>query len=357
MKKFGYIFATILCGIAVSGCGKNVTMSEDLPEISFEAVDYKTVTKASEVEFSGEDFGVYCYFTPGEWQSSSVAEKKQYPYMSNLKVKRVEATVDGATTTRWRPVDSSNDQATPYYWPKAGRLNFIAYSPFNANPNYVSFDNTDGTIEGPIKFSGYTVKSDQNQVDLMYADFVADKSNVTDGANGVKILFHHALAKVKFNFIAADGTTIKEGSISATIKNVKNTGSFVGKKENPDNVWTPAQNTGSSDFTVSNTEGNVGVGPEYFIMPQNLVASSQTVQGQQLQVACTFITKAIDASTGDEYDIETPFSKTIDLQTIHGAWEVNTKYTYNLTISKTLHEIMFSVTATDWTTGANINLQ
>ena len=92
-------------------------------------------------------------------------------------------------------------------------------------------------------------------------------------------------------------------------------------------------------------------------MPQNLVASSQTVQGQQLQVACTFITKAIDASTDAEYDIVTPFSKTIDLQTIHGAWEVNTKYTYNLTISKTLHEIMFSVTATDWTTGANINLQ
>ncbi len=342
-----------LCCFALSGCGKNQPMSENLPEISFQAVDYKAATKA-EIAFSGEDFGVYCYFTPGEWQSSSTAEKKQYPYMNNVKVKNIEATVDGATTTRWRPVDPSTDQATPYYWPKAGRLHFIAYSPYSSTTGHISFDNTDKTIEGPIKFSNYTVKSDQNQVDLMYADFVPNKSNTNEG---VPILFHHALAKVKFNFIAADGTIIKDGSLSATIKRIKHTGSYVGRTDDAITVWTPKTPVETSDFVVSKADNKVGEGPEYFIMPQDLVASSQTVQGQQLQVACTFITKATDAATNEEYDIETPFSKTIDLNTVHTAWEVNTKYTYNITISKTLHEIMFSVTATDWTTGAEITLK
>ena len=345
MKK--YLILSISALLALAACSKQEPVDGVQHEISFLTANYLSTKAggdtqaASPVKFSNADFGVYAWFNGKD------------VFMENEKVAQVG--------TLWKTVDNT------FYWPKTGSLDFIAYSPYNEGTPAVATDK--------ISWTKYTV-SDK---DLMYADKACGQQeninpgtyNAVSAANGVPTLFHHALARLSFKakasflsytnpeekdaqgnvVVAASTTTWEVTLLSAKISGISNTGDLAlsltedgawepegGAKPR---VWKNASGSVSPIELVSDTNGIVlsdkeeaplyvgedGKARSFFVLPQNLLAATQTL-AVKFHIKTTLANRQV---------IEEDYEQTLDLKDISSlaAWEMNQNIVYTISIKPT----------------------
>ena len=131
-----------------------------------------------------------------------------------------------------------------YYYPKSGSLSFAAYSPFSAHAATLGAGT--GTFEyasSGLTITNFTVPALAEQYDLMYSERIYNKkgNGVSDGYEGLDLVFHHALSSIKFKVqkkAAYDGYTITLKGIS--MQNIKYKGNFA------ENI--PAETEGTPNY-------------------------------------------------------------------------------------------------------------
>ena len=223
MKKIYFLAAIAL--VAGVSCTKQVPVAQTSQEgvqVTFNAVT-GVRTKAdinSAVYPTSASFDVWAVYTGdadfaynGDYSASGAA----------MFMEGVAQSYD-ADKNAWAP-------ATPYYWPKAGKLSFWAVHPSAQSPtvNMLAASKT-------IAKTGWTITNAEPDAakDLMFSDIVANKTasdykgngvdDTTAGNDagfsdyqGVNILFHHALSRIEFK--AKKGTRVNAGE-TLTLTNI-----------------------------------------------------------------------------------------------------------------------------------------
>lgn len=196
MKKYLSIIA--LATFAIVGCSKvNLDQSaqdEETP-ISFKALSYVSQTKADPHDHlalpKDAEFDILAYFTDGDITASGTSK---FLYFKDI----VSNSVDSEDPTEW-----IWKTATTYYWPKTGMLSFYAVYPkgkatFDPNNSDKGFTFDEYAVTVPYATQAAATVSE----DLMLAQTLNQNcNNDTDKhfTDGVALLFHHELAKVKFS--------------------------------------------------------------------------------------------------------------------------------------------------------------
>ena len=199
MKKLTILAVLVL--VAGASCTKQVPVTNNSPDlpISFNAVT-GVRTKAdinSAVYPTNASFDVWAVYTGDADFAYNTAGGEVF--MNGV------AQSYNADKNAWA-------SATPYYWPKAGKLSFWAVHPSGQSPT-VSLTGASKTITK----TGWTLTNAEpdGAKDLMFSDIVANKTaddykghgvdDATTGNDtgfgdyqGVNILFHHALSRIEF---------------------------------------------------------------------------------------------------------------------------------------------------------------
>ena len=347
MKKL--LFIAAIAGAALVSCTKNeVAPVAEQQEITFAAPVVGPQTKAQYGEIGvnyneAEHFGVYAVHSAADL--TKWADGTLYMGTTGVGLECLKA----AGENYWAP-------ATPYYWPKEGKLSFAAYSPFGVT----------GTVTygaAGLSVVGHTVSTNTAEhVDFLYApriynyqESTMDKATKEEAGDddskykydGVNILFEHAMSSIVFNVArAADidaNTIITLNSITLEKPYLK------------------------ADFNETITDG-----PSYTAAPawSNWASATDVVTYSTASVPLTTTLTEYVNNTDDDiilipqtltddvkvvlnYDITTPGSHTINqvtsiqLNAHTPAWGMGTRYTYNITIG--MEEIIFDPAVTPWT--------
>ena len=151
---------------------------------------------------SDTKFGVFAYNTdcPGEvaWNTPEAwgAINPASPYLNNAAF----AYRDGY----W------GGDPNPYYWPLAGSLMFMGYSPYMTTNVELVANQVDMNPYLHIKFAQNTTPA--QMIDLLWFDVrdVANGKTISKTSNSIPIEFKHALSQVSFEFVdAADHFQLK----------------------------------------------------------------------------------------------------------------------------------------------------
>lgn len=340
MKRFSNIFAlAIVCASALSfaACTKVDPEGSKESEISFMVANYATTKADSDaddhIELSNS-FGVYCYFTPGQWASTN---SEKVLYMDNQQVQKVDS--------QWKTVGQT------YKWPRAGKLSFVGFTPY-ATEGQEKFNVavTNGNLA--LTLADYTVKTDGTQPDIMYSDATLNKSendNATHYVEGVPMLFHHALTKVNVQVKCGE---IPSGA-KLYLKSIKfadiNTKGDFNSSASP--KWSNPSEEAEYDFgPAADTEITSTWKtdfPSYIVMPQTLAAD-----GQMLEIA------AYLSFTVQGHAARVPLNVSIPIRTdAVSAWLPGQEIIYKITLSESMALIQFEGQKTDWTETANTDIK
>ena len=355
MKKSFFLIAALL---TLAACSKVAPVEESSNAISFQVANY-VQTKADDAkpgEFTNEDFGAYAWYSPAEGQ------REGDPMFANEKVAK--------SGSEWKTVNNT------YYWPKTGTVDFISYSPYDAEGKQPTVK------ESSIAWTKYTV----GEKDLMYADKALKQgANVkTYYYNGVPTLFRHALAKLSFrvkaNFLEWTQDEIKDeqtGEVlvekdttrwevslkSAKLSGIYNTGDLnltvaadgswplpeVGEAKahvwaNPSGAAKEVELMTAKDSLILTTKAQDlytdkdGKAQSFFVLPQALAKDAQ-------KITLVFHIKTTHIATTDKKEgvgqgtivIDQDYSKTIDLREVSSlaAWQMNQNIVYTICIKPT----------------------
>lgn len=345
MKKYIIIAAALA---AVCACSKNEPAQTAQKEISFQKASYLSQTKADgdPIEYDeDETFGVYAWF-----DSENAAEQNQ-AFMVNETV--------GYTGSEWKVVGKT------YYWPKTGNVDFFAYAPTAEKP-WITCDD-----EKHILTAAETTIAGTE--DYMYSSMAMDyNENVeTYFTTGVPVLFHHALAKLTVNFKAGKlvdpenednvwEITVNQaeflkvcnaGSLTLAMAEDTETAPEVIEWTLPTNaIWTPSTATeAKTDLQAAanlplTEEFAADLLDEYTVLPQDLAGMNFHIN---------FTIKASNDGGDNFYSTETvdrTYTVTEAFADAGNFWKMNTKVTYNVTITPSSDEILFDPAVVDWET-------
>lgn len=353
MKKVLLLAAA--AGIVLSGCVKNEpaeTFGASDAKITFEAPAVGASTRAAvpgEIDNSAaypenESFNVWGWYHEGDYNNFAALTN----YMTQADGKPIMVAKEGKT---WAP-------ATDYFWPKTGKLTFAAYSPAEAAGTFTH------TAQG-LQIEGFTVPAVGKQYDLMYSDraynrtsstnqYPTNKPEVSNGYDGVDIVFHHALSSIIFKVgTAEDYSTDADIDFkikSIKIKNVYNAGNFneTLTDGNGSTTRTPAWTaTGNADAQYVAFTGDFAVPEdgETYTEPTgaaDLILLPQSFEGNDaavVEIAYTYKTAA---------SAEIAATETFILKNSTNAktWEPNKRYTYRILFG--LEKITFAPIVENW---------
>lgn len=352
MKKVLLLAAA--AGIVLSGCVKNEpaeTFGASDAKITFEAPAVGATTRAipGEIDNSAaypvdEKFNVWGWYHEGDYTNFAALTN----YMTQVDGKPITVAKEGNT---WAP-------ETDYFWPKTGKLTFAAYSPADAAGTYTH------TANG-LQITGFTVPAVGEQYDLMYSDraynrtsstnqYPTNKPEVSNGYDGVDIVFHHALSSIIFKVgTAEDYSTDADIDFkikSIKIKNVYGAGDFneTLTDGNGSTTRTPAWTaTGDANVEYVAFTGEFAVpedGTTYteptdaadlILLPQSFERNTAAV----VEIAYTYKTAA---------SAEIAATETFILKNSTNAktWEPNKRYTYRILFG--LEKITFAPIVENW---------
>lgn len=299
-----YIF--LVAAAVTASCTKNVVDLPDGRSISFAPVAEKS-TKAI---IEGTSYPTTESFVVSAYHEGSDA------YFEDL-----EASYNNSIAL-W-------ETSTAEYWPLAGSLDFIAYSPSSASG--VTID-SDG-----VSASDYTIQtSAQMTTDLCYASAtVADCSNHPES---VPLVFSHALSQVVFRVKAADyyeNTTLSMTSLS--IGGIYSVGDFSeGAWENQDTEYSYTLSSTSTALTYSGTTPVAADVCSYLFIPQEFGLNAALRVGYS-------ITQNV---SGNNYTLTNP-PVSIPLGSSLAAWEPGKKYIYTINIGMN-NVITFTASTVGW---------
>ena len=178
MKRFGKIAIWSLCFATLTlSCTKVEQAEPTQAQICYNVVQY-TQTKAAGLYPTTEKFiSTAFYLEDGKTWAANHSEA--IAYIENATISYDE------TRTSW------HDAAHSYYWPRAGKLNFLSYSPAAIQPQ-TKIDKDTG-----ITIKDWDVNANQN-IDIMVADVQTEQtSNQNVGTyTGVPTIFRHKLSQI-----------------------------------------------------------------------------------------------------------------------------------------------------------------
>jgi len=348
--KLKYLTFAVMAGAALVGCTKtevNPVTGDTEVAIKFASpVNTKAQEIAGTVFSTTANFDVWGVKHSADYASETTSES----YIGNNGGTGVECTYQGDTKNYWSP-------SVDYYWPKTGKLSFVALSP--AGVTGAKFTAKTG-IKIP-EFSADATPADQ--VDLMFSDLSSnwtgemflkndDKDNDTKYKyKGVDLLFHHALASIHFTFAIANSN---DGEIRITVnsvklKNVYNKGAFESSDANPSvGSWTMDPAATKTEFNVltvpytCTTTKEKGGSETLLLIPQGLTASVGTV------LEINYTRKDLINGTPD-------FTETVEMDlwdckddddNVIDSWKMGHRYTYNVMFK--LNKIYFDPASDEW---------
>lgn len=343
MKRIIVIAIALL---ALVSCTKVEKKTKDANRpMTFQVVNYLLQTKAGELAFEGEDFGVFAYWTATDWAT----DKDANVYMDN---DRVIQSPSYAPEGEWGP-------ESVRYWTKTGKITFAAYAPYTDGTTHGFSAKPSFSYEDGFEFADFTISADTD-VDLMVADIAADKTNndpeylVSGNTTGVPILFRHVLSKIAFKFQTEENPNpnVEETEIvikSVKIKGINNQGDYT---QNDTEVW--AGQSGDAEYVYNPATGsNITVAPgddpkgtaveSRILLPQDLSAGEQ-----QIEISYTIRTKYASNDTWQEENVD---NAVVDLVTTEvPSWDPNMSLVYTITISPvSKDEILFDPAVAPWT--------
>ncbi|MCQ2172949.1 MAG: fimbrillin family protein [Bacteroidales bacterium] len=392
MKKYLSIIA--LATLAIVGCSKvNLDQSaqdEETP-ISFQALSYVSQTKADHEHIAlpkDAQFDILAYFTDGEIAASGTSK---FLYFNDIVAN--SETSDEPTEWVWKTQNGT------YYWPKTGMLSFYAVYPAGK----ATYDATNGFTfdEYAVTVPYATQKVATVSEDLMLAqtlDQNCDKDTDKHFTDGVPLLFHHELAKVKFSAklyeknYDSTNKVVKVGDVyfsavidEISISNIYGKGKLAldssneyawtpsGDKDNSGKIvdmkYSPAKGEGFVIGTEVTDNGLTGEGwtkfeEEYYVLPQELpVTNSNPNTDATITVKFTVyaydktgkvISKTAYDGAADSHpaftmklgEFKTTTTSTGD--TAIDEWKINTVYNYSFIIDPFEGEIYFDPCMEDW---------
>lgn len=251
-----------------------------------------------------------------------------------------------------------------YYYPKSGSLSFAAYSPFSAHAATPGAGT--GTFEyasSGLTITNFTVPALAEQYDLMYSERIYNKTGngVSDGYEGLDLVFQHALSSIKFKVqkkAAYTGYTITLKSIS--LENINYKGSFAENIQDETSdvydskpKWTPTDEFDASDGLDDLTN--------YMIYNSSLVITEAATDTDDVKYHTISQGAILLPQTFGESDTalirvnytikptsmpEISQTATIPLNKLSEGWVIGKRYTYNISIG--YDTITISPTVIGW---------
>lgn len=231
------------------------------------------------------------------------------------------------------------ETSSSQYWPLAGSLDFIAYSPASASG--VTIDATDGVVA-----QDYTIQD----IGSMTTDLCTASANVPDcdvHPDSVPLTFSHALSQIVFRVKAAGyystaSRTVELALSGLTLEGIYSVGTYsAGAWGGHDAEYSYVL---SSDETALTYDGENN--PEtidvcsYLFIPQTL--------GENAAVSVSFnMTQTV---SGTDYTLENS-PVTVSLGGSVTQWEPGKKYIYTLSIGMN-NVITFTASTVGWTDDA-----
>lgn len=346
MKAYRSIFG-ILVLVALAGCTKIEFAPAPEKEITFSVAEYASAqTKASA---SLESQGIESFNSKGFLHAIGVEGVQDFFGASGETISKQESV--------WTP-------SHPYYWPKSefSYVNFVSWYDYLGTPSNVS--------EERLEWNNRTISHNDN---IMYADEAwRYNDNPTNGpqytndaiTKGVPAIFHHALARVKFQARLSEAS---EGNVSWTaaisnfkVENVHKTGSISFRNSDPgtsfttkpwDNAsWIPTEAVDTLSRPANITlDGNTKV-----LMNSRSVLPQSTF-GMLLTFDYTIITTYnITGNTLTEVRENATASVNLYSDFKIYNWDMNTSITYTLVFDPKTNKITFDPVLTeDWNTDLN----
>lgn len=344
-----------MASVAFASCVKNepaFSVAED-DAIVFNAPVMGVPTKTQEyvgTEYTGPAFSVYGWYHTTDFADVTTATL----YMDNVSVVKedpAQTYPDGVGT--FRPAEN-------YYWPKNGKLSFVAYSP-TAVPDGATLTSICNDPKGMTLTYTVHPTDTSKHVDLLYSNWATDKTSsvgADGGFGGVDIAFNHALSVVKVYIKAEDANAASAVSLkSVTLNGVYGAGQL---------TLTPSSQTwkatGSTiNYTLLGTKNAAAetinvTGTKYanyILVPQTLTSDSEIVIEWYLKHGTKYLEQksVIELSTAIK---DANNNGTIDNTetTVVSKWEMSKRYIYTITMG--VEDIYFAPTVVDWTETVNV---
>lgn len=356
MKKI--LLMAAICAAVLVGCTNNDETPEQ-QELNFSPLSYKSTRAIISGTTYGTDdptFGVFAYHsaaTTNDWNTNGASAPL---YIENAEISY------NTTDKIWK-------SAIPAYWPLSGSLTFIAYSPKTVNATCPTATKTLTVTDFQVAKTDYLTEGTHagTQADLLYSlpsaatGLTANTTTytgVTGGAQGVGIVFHHALSQVLVNVKVADNYANTEFKVkSIKLKGMGDKATFTvtptfGTSYAETAAWGATSTsieqtifpmgTSTDPSAVLNTTG-AQIGDNILVMPQTLVASTIENPRQQLEIEYQM------TKTDVTPNVTTSTTKTVDLYTsTFTKFEINKKVTLNVALSAT--QIQYAPSVEDWST-------
>lgn len=359
MKRF-LMLASLMVFVAAS-CTKTNIKNEVESPISFSAESGK-LTRAIVQDgkyLTTQPFGVFAYSHQKD-DNGAVITANTTKVMDTVQVAH--------TGTEWKSKVGS------YYWPNDPNtsLDFYAYSPaINAVNlgvvNHQKMTVTENTLEqvdgGALSFEGYTHSN--MYVDFMvatpvknaiYSDPNGDQNATSAQSGQVPLSFHHQMTQVIFKVTtdkAYNGITFQIQSI--TLKDIKNTASYVQDYQDEYGAWTASNPVDYVIFPAKFADGGVAADET----PKDLTYDPDTQTSATLTTTgVTMIPQEILDNT-QKFEIVYKISGTgVATETVTKEvefyvdanntvqWGPNKKITYTVKIG--LNEITFAPSVVTW---------
>lgn len=350
MKKI-YILAAIALIAGVS-CTKQVPVTDNSPDvaIAFSPITHKAGTKAlitGATYPTNHNFNVWSVFSQNDLAFGDLATASNYSdFIGTGGGAGAEFTHAGTA-----PNDYWKGNGTAYYWPRAGKLSFVAFSPSDVDATYTWTTKT-------FAKAAYTINQAK---DLMYSDITPNKTrndfdtsfpydDLSSGDTGfgdykgVNILFHHTQSLVQFKVVkenTASNETITVTQIALVNPYVTGDLAATHSAFNAGGVtWSNYDNeTASVVFSTTATEvpdiassavnvpASAGTGNDFIVLPQAL---DHTASNKKVQVAVSFTSK-VGSVTSPVSTLNINLSDGyVSSAGDHTQWEPNKRYIYTI---------------------------
>ena len=176
MKRFGKIAIWSLCFATLTlSCTKVEQAESAQAQISYNVVQYTQTKAAGEHPTNVPFVSTAFYLEDGKTWAANHSEA--IVYIENATISYDE------TRTSWHDADHS------YYWPRAGKLNFLSYSPAAIQPK-TKIDKDTG-----ITITDWDVNANQD-IDIMVADVQTEQTSNVGTYTGVPTIFRHKLSQI-----------------------------------------------------------------------------------------------------------------------------------------------------------------
>ena len=349
MKSCRMLLGTVALWAAAAGCTKVEDLSKE-QVINFAVGTYAQQTKATALNNSIDNI------------TSFRSKAFVHPEGS------VDGTVYFNSAITWEA--SIWAPEIPYYWPKhpLTYLNFVSWYDNGGDPTTAT--------ETKLEWENRTIGESDN---ILFADEAWHfKSNTSNAAqysgdpltSGVPTLFHHALAKVKFQIrayprtdddsrytyeVATTSVSLssvhKQGTMTLSNSDLGSTGTKPWTASNTVYLW----NATDSASDIALTSGTIPDSNEYTTILNRSVLPQNLTDATVLTITYSITTKFNNGSTTTIVSTEKGIQASIQLNTLENestlieGWLPNKIYTYSITINPVSDRIIISpAIVSDW---------